>query len=77
MKSTSTAHDAEVVDTVMLEEALVLCGDESVLDELWNLVVGDRDAPLLTDLGDERAAARVDAQRHLQFDVAHHFQRRQ
>jgi hypothetical protein len=71
------AHHADVVDAVVLEEALVLGGDEGVLDQLRNLVIGDRDAPLLTDLRDERAAARVDAQWHLQFHVAHHFQRRQ
>jgi hypothetical protein len=55
------AHHAEVVDAVVLEEALVLGGDERLLDEIGNLVVGDRDAPLLTDLRDESAAARVDA----------------
>jgi len=70
------AHHAEVVDAVVLEEALVLGRDERVLDEIGNLIVGDRNAPLLTDLRDERAAARIDPQRHLQFDVAHHFERR-
>ena len=55
------AHHAEVVDAVVLEEALVFGGEEGVLDELGDLVVARRDAPLLTDLGDERAAARVDA----------------
>src|SRR6516225_4093639 len=69
------ACHAQVVDAVVLEEALVLGGEEGVLDQLRNLVVSDRDSPLLTDLGDESAAAGVDAQRHLQFDVAHHLER--
>ena len=71
------AHHAEVVDAAVLEEALVLGGEEGVLHQLRNLVVGDRDAPLLADLRDQRAAARVDAQRHLQLHVAHRFDRRQ
>ncbi len=71
------AHHAEVVDAVVLEEALVLGGQEGVLYQLRDLVVGDRDAPLLADLRDQRAAARVDAQGHLQLHVAHRLDRGQ
>ena len=65
------AHHAEVVDAMVLEEALVFRGEKRMLDQLRNLLVGHRDAALLADLGDQRAASRVHAQRHLQFDVAH------
>ena len=71
------AHHAEVVDAVVLEETVVLGRQEGVLDQLGDLLVGHRDAPLLADLRDQLAAARVDAQRHLQFHVAHRFDRGQ
>ena len=55
----------------MLKEAIVLGGEEGLPDQQWNLVVGDRDPPLLADLGDQLAAAGVNAQGNLQFRVAH------
>src|SRR5256885_5183032 len=69
------AHHAEVIDAVVLEEALVFGGEKRVLDELGDLVVADRDAALLADLRDERAGAGVHAQGHLQLDVAHGIRR--
>src|SRR5437667_5702334 len=44
---------------------------------LFRSVVADRDAALLSDLRDQRARARVHAQWHLQFDVAHRCRRGQ
>src|SRR6266480_1969762 len=69
------AHHAEVIDAVVLEEALVFGGEKRVLDELGDLVVADRDAALLADLRDQRAGAGVHAQGHLQLDVAHGIRR--
>ena len=52
----------------MLEETVVLRGEERVPHELRNLFVGDRIAALLADLRDQLAVARVDAQRHRKLD---------
>ena len=71
------AHHAEVIDAVVLEEALVLGGEKRVLEQIGYLVVADRYTALLADLRDQGAAARVHAQGHLQLDVAHRIRRRQ
>ena len=76
IRSTSDgAQHAQVVDAVMLEEAVVLRGEEGVFHHVGNLVVGDRNAPLLADLRDQPAAARVNPQGHLHLDVAHRLRR--
>ena len=69
------AHHAEVIDAVVLEEALVFGGEKRVLDEIGDLVVADRDAALLPDLRDQRTRAGVHAQGHLQLHVAHGIRR--
>ncbi len=70
-------HHAGVVDAVMLEEAVVLGGEEGMLHQLRDLLVGDRIAALLADLGDQPAAAGVDPQGHLHLDAAHRLGGRQ
>jgi hypothetical protein len=65
------AHHPQVVDAVMLEETLVLGRQEGVFDEVRDLVVGDRNTPLLADLRDQLSTARVNAQGDLHLDVAH------
>jgi hypothetical protein len=71
------AHDALPVEAVMLEELIVLGGDERVLDDLRYLLVSHGVAPLLADLRDKLAARGVDAQRHRQLVVLHRGDRRQ
>ncbi len=71
------AQDALVVEAVVLEEPVVLGGDEGLLDDVRDVVGRHRDPTLLADLRDQLAAARVDAQRHLQLRAAHRLDRRQ
>ena len=54
----------------MVAKEAVILGGEKGLDQLGRqLVVADRDTPLLADRGDQPSIAGVDAQRHLQLDV--------
>jgi len=71
------AHHTGIVDAVVLEEPIVLGREKRLFDDLRDLLVAHRDAPLLTDLRDQIAVARVHAQRHLESDVAHRCDRRQ
>src|SRR3984957_18581109 len=48
-----------------------------MFNEVGDLVVGDRNTPLLADLRDQLATARVNTQGHLHLDVAHCLRRRQ
>ena len=66
-----TAQDSLPVEAVMLEEAVVLRGNECLAHHERNLFVLDRVAALLTDLRDEIAGARVHAQRHRELVVLH------
>ncbi len=56
---------------MVLEEAVVLGGQHGMTHQLGDLVVGDGDAPLLTDLRYQPTAARIDPQGHLQLDPVH------
>ena len=49
------AHDAERIDAVVLEEAIVLGGDERLHHVLGDLIVGQDDALLQEELADELA----------------------
>src|SRR6202012_5153397 len=52
------------INAMVTKEAIVL-GSQKLLKELWRqLVVANRDAPLLADRLDQLAVARIDAQRH-------------
>jgi hypothetical protein len=73
----SRAQDARIVEARVLEEAIVLRGQERLLDALGDVGERDRGAPLLADLRDQLAAARVDAQRHLELGALHACDRRQ
>ena len=53
----------------MLEEAVVLGGEEGLHHDLGDLPVGNRQAPLLADLADQAAVAAVHPQRHLQLQL--------
>ena len=64
------AQQAGRVDAAVREEPVVLGGDERVDDMLRDVLEAHRDATLLADLREQAAIARVDAQRHLQPDVA-------
>ena len=55
------AQDAERVDAVVLEEAVVLGGDEGLHHVLGDLVVGQDDALLQVELADQLALRREDA----------------
>jgi hypothetical protein len=55
------ADDAERIDAVMLEEAIVLGGDERLHHVLGDLVVRQHDALLQVELADELALRREDA----------------
>src|SRR5690606_32046844 len=54
------ADDAAYVDAAMLEERLVLGGDERVDDEPRHNVDGHEDAPLLGELAEQLAVAGID-----------------
>ncbi len=54
----------------MVPKEPVVLGGEERLDQLGReLVVADRDAPLLPDRGDQAAVPGVDPQGHLQLNV--------
>ena len=53
------------------EETVILRREKRAFDELRDLLVGDRNTPLLADLRDQRAAARIHAQWHLQLQGTH------
>ena len=55
------AQDAERIDAVVLEEAVVLGGDEGQLHVLGDLIVGQDDALLQEELADQLALRREDA----------------
>ena len=67
----SRPQHAAVVEAMMLEEALVLGGEEGLAHQHRNVVVGHRNAALFADLGDQFAVAGVDAQGHRQAAAAH------
>ena len=64
------AGQALPVDPGVLEEAVVLAGEECLDEALRHLVEAQRRAPLLAELGEQLALAGVDAQRDLEADVA-------
>jgi len=65
-----TQH-AEIIDTAVLEEPIILRRQEGFTHQRRNFLVAHRYAALLPDLRDEGAAPGVDAQRHLQGHGAH------
>jgi len=65
------ADHPQVVDAVMLEEALVLGRQKGMFNQVWDLVVIDWNTPLFADLCDQLSTARVNTQGDLHLDVAH------
>ena len=55
----------------MAEETVVLGREECFAHGRGNLLISDRYAALLADLRDQLPAARVNAQGHRKFDIAH------
>ena len=71
-RSTNTARRTPwKVDAMVREEALILCREEGLFDDLRDLLVGHRDAPLFADLRHESAISRIDPKRDLQLDFSH------
>jgi hypothetical protein len=64
------ARHALPVDARVLEEPVVLGGQEGLDDHLRQLRVGHGQPALLADLADQAAVPAVDAQRHLQLEIA-------
>ena len=62
---------------MVAEEPVVLGGQHGMPHQLRDVIEGDGDASLFADLGDQTARAGVDAQGHLQLDLAHGFGRGQ
>jgi hypothetical protein len=71
------AQDAVPVETMVFEKSVVLGRDERLAHDQRDLLVLDRVAALLADLGDQVAGTRVHAQRHRQLVVFHRGNRRQ
>jgi hypothetical protein len=63
-------HQALPVHAGMLEEPVVFGGEECIDEQRRDLVPRDRHAPLLADLRDQLAIARIHAERHLRADLA-------
>ena len=73
----SCASNALIIESRMLKKAIILGRQESLYDNIRDLFIDDRRATFFTDLRHQSPIARVDAQRRLQFDVAHGFGRRE
>ncbi len=65
-----STHQALPVHAGMLEEAVVFRREERVHQQRRNLFPGHGNAPLLADLRDQPAVARVHGERHLRADLA-------